>query len=142
MEEYSQREDNPITTSCMREFQMLANYCSITDLASYGPLYTWCNNRENGLIMKKLNRVMVNDLWNHAFPQSYNVFKAGGCSDHLRCRINLNGQAGGVAGAKKSFMFVNTIADVENFKPMVAITGRKQSLFVYLPPPCTGFLRN
>lgn len=54
-------------------------------MASHGPLYTWCNKMENDLILKKLDRVMTNDVWLRVYPQAYNVFEVGCCADHLRC---------------------------------------------------------
>ncbi|KAG7542496.1 Reverse transcriptase domain [Arabidopsis thaliana x Arabidopsis arenosa] len=119
MEEHSRGEENPHITSGMRDFQAAVNYCALTDLASHGPLYTWSNRQEGDLISKKLDRVLVNDCWKQSFPHSYNVFEAGGCSDHLRCRINLNMAAGARVKGKKPFKFINAITDMTEFKPMV-----------------------
>lgn len=128
MEEHSNVQDNPSTTAGMRDLQMTVNYCSLSDLTSHGPMFTWCNKRENGLILKKLDRVMVNDAWLQAFPNSYNVFQAGGCSDHLRGRINLNVDAGAPVGGHKPFKFVNVIAELEEFKPLVEDFWQKTEL--------------
>lgn len=119
VEEHSNVENNPIPTAGMRDFQLAVNYCSISDMASHGPLYTWCNKRDNDLIMKKLDRVMVNDAWLRDYPQSYSVFEAGGCSDHLRCRFNLTAAAVGEVRSCKPFKFVNALTDLEDFKPLV-----------------------
>jgi len=119
MEEHSNSRENPVTTTGMRDFQMAVNHCSITDLAYHGPLFTWSNKRENDLIAKKLDRVLVNDVWLQSFPRSYSVFEAGGCSDHLRCRINLNVGAGAVVKGKRPFKFVNVITEMEHFIPTV-----------------------
>lgn len=110
MEEHSRVEDNPVITSGMRDFQEAVNYCSLTNMSSHGPLYTWWNKREADPIMKKLDRVMVNDVWLQAFPQAYSVFEAGGCSDHAHCRINLNGEEEGSKRKRKPFKFVNVLA--------------------------------
>lgn len=119
MEEHSRLDDAPRVKAGMRDFQEAINYYSLVDMMAHGPLYTWCNKRENDLIMKKLDRVLVNDHWNHKFPQSYNVFEAVGCSDHLRCRINLNLEAGTVVRGNKPFKFVNVLTEMEEFKPLV-----------------------
>lgn len=29
----------------------------------HGPRYTWCNKREEGLISKKFDRVLINNGW-------------------------------------------------------------------------------
>lgn len=78
-------------------------------MASHGPVYTWCNKRENDLIMKKLDRVLVNEEWLQAYSHSYSVFEAGGCSDHLRGRINLQSEGGNTIQRKRPFKFVNVI---------------------------------
>lgn len=68
------------------------------------------------MISKKLDRVLVNEQWPLAFPHSYNVFEAGGCLDHLRCRIHL---AGEVIRPRKPFKFVNAVAELESFIPLM-----------------------
>jgi len=119
MAEHSRAEVNPVIPSGMRDFQSVVNYCSFTDQTSHGPVYTWCNKRENDLILKKLDRVLVNEKWTQTFPQSYNVFEAGGCSDHLRCRISIIATDATLLRKRKPFKFVNVIADMVEFKPMV-----------------------
>jgi len=74
LEEHSQAVFHPVVTAGMKDFQQIVNYCSITDMSSQGPLFTWCNKRENDLIMKKLDRVLINDVWLQTFPQSYVIF--------------------------------------------------------------------
>lgn len=119
MAEHSKVDDNPLVTLGMRDFQALVNYCSISDMASHGPLYTWCNKRENDLILKKLDRVLMNDGWLRAFPQAYNVFEAGGCLDHLRCRIMQICGGSGVTHRRKPFKFVNVLTEMTYFLPVV-----------------------
>ncbi|KAG7579308.1 Reverse transcriptase domain [Arabidopsis thaliana x Arabidopsis arenosa] len=119
MEEHSKGDINPVVTSGMRDFQNVVTYCDISDMASHGPLFTWSNRRDNDPILKKLDRVMVNEVWTQAFPHSYNVFEAGGCSDHLRCRISLNDGAGEIVKGPRPFKFVNAVIEMEEFQPMV-----------------------
>lgn len=116
VEEHSGFEYSPNITSGMRDFQDVVRYCSLTDLASQGPLYTWCNKREEGLISKKLDRVLVNENCPLTFPHSYNVFETGGCSDHLRCRIHLTEEE---IFRRKPFKFVNVVADLQGFLPLM-----------------------
>lgn len=101
----------------MRDFQSVTQHCSLLDLPSHGPLYTWSNKRGDGIISKKLDRVLYSDFWLNAFPQPYSVFEGGGCSDHLRCRINLSSE---IYRPKRPFKFVNPVADLENFLQMVS----------------------
>lgn len=86
-EEHSGYDNNSATTARMRDFQEITRYCSLSDMGSHGPLHTWCNKRKEGLICKKLDRVLINDAAMHGLVNAYCVFEPGGCSDHLRCRI-------------------------------------------------------
>ncbi|CAA7032184.1 unnamed protein product [Microthlaspi erraticum] len=115
-EEHSSFENDPSTTTGMRDFQDLVRDCSLSDMASHGPLFTWSNKREHGLISKKLDRVLMNEHWPRSFPLSYSVFEAGGISDHLRCRIHLTLE---IAPARKPFKFVNVVAELDSFLPVV-----------------------
>lgn len=81
-----------------------------------GPLYTCCNKREEGLISKNLDRVLINEIWMDRFPQAYSVFEAGGCSDHLRGRIMLASETG---GGRKPFKFSKVLTQIPTFMPMV-----------------------
>ncbi|XP_056850253.1 uncharacterized protein LOC108824527 [Raphanus sativus] len=99
----------------MREFQEVANYGSLMDMSYQGPKLTWSNKRDNDLICKKLDRTLMNEAWIQSFPQAYCVFEAGGCSDHLRCRIVIKE---GTVKVRKPFKFVNAAADLPE-KPIL-----------------------
>lgn len=62
----------------MQEFQETVNYCLLLDMAYQGPRFTWCNKHDNGVICKKLDRTLMNEIWMQNYPQSYCVFEAGG----------------------------------------------------------------
>ncbi|XP_010451419.2 PREDICTED: uncharacterized protein LOC104733547 [Camelina sativa] len=101
----------------MREFQDVVRHCSLNDLGHHGPLYTWCNKRDEGLICKKLDRVLIIEHWGDCFPHSYTVFEAGGCSDHARGRIVLEAAA---TGGRRPFKFVKALAKLPQFHEVVA----------------------
>lgn len=62
-------------------------------------------------------------------PHSYCVFEAGGCSDHLRCRIHLGNEI--YHWKKKPFKFVNAVLELEQFQPMVEQKWREsQPIFL------------
>ena len=61
----------------MRDFQKLVLHFHFTDMGYQGPLYTWCNKREEGLICKKLDMVLMNDVALHRFTNVYYVFEPG-----------------------------------------------------------------
>lgn len=79
LEEHSQYDVSPWIPQGMSDFQDVANYCNLTDMGYQGSKFTWCNKREEGLICKKLDRVLINEKWLHS-SQAYCVFEPGGCS--------------------------------------------------------------
>lgn len=42
----------------------------LREVESYGHPFTWCNNRMNGFIEEKLDRVVVNSVWCSLFPNA------------------------------------------------------------------------
>ena len=114
--EHSGYDNNPIITTGMREFQDTVSYCTLTDMSFHGPTYTWCNKRDEGLICKKLDRMLMNDAALHGLRNAYSVFESKGCSDHLRCRFHLEME---VQKKRKPFKFTNAIATMEDFQPTV-----------------------
>jgi len=64
IEEHSLSQNNPLIKAGMRNFQDTVRYCSLSNMKFHGPLFTWCNKRDNDeLICNKLDRVLVNDQW-------------------------------------------------------------------------------
>jgi hypothetical protein len=96
----------------MRDFQEVVRDCSLADMSYHGPVFTWSNKREEGIINKKLDRVLVNEEWNRKFPAAYGTFEAGGCSDHLRCRVTL---ASATPIPKGPFKFNNVLTTMPEF---------------------------
>ena len=60
--------------------------------------------RQEGVICKKLDRVLVSKTWFQQYAHSYSVFESGGCSDHLRCRFYITEE---VRRVRRPFKFVN-----------------------------------
>ncbi|KAF8106337.1 hypothetical protein N665_0143s0008 [Sinapis alba] len=104
-EKHSSFEVSPRIPLGMRDFQEVVRHCGLTDMSYQGPRFTWCNKREEGLICKKLDRVLINEEWLHSWP-TYCVFESSGCSDHLRCRIQLNEE---MVKKRKPFKFTNAM---------------------------------
>lgn len=80
------------------------------------PKFIWCNKREEGIICKKLDRVLINDVAIQRFASAFSVFEAGGCSDHLRCKIQVFSPT---EKLKKPFKYVNAIGRLPSFLPMI-----------------------
>ncbi|KAF8088662.1 hypothetical protein N665_0532s0025 [Sinapis alba] len=111
-EEHFGFEDSPRVPMGMRDFQDITRYCRLTDMRYQGARYTWCTKREEGSICKKLDIVLVNEEWLHD-SKAYCVFEPEGCSDHLRCQIQLEKED----GRKRSpFKFTNAISKMLQFK--------------------------
>lgn len=100
----------------MGDIQRAVLHCNFTDMGYQGPLFTWCNKREDGLICKKLDRVLVNDAAQLRFSSAYSVFEAGGCSGHMRCKIQIFPPNEKI---RRPFKYVNAIGKLECFLPMV-----------------------
>ncbi|KAL1199939.1 hypothetical protein V5N11_018346 [Cardamine amara subsp. amara] len=112
LDEHSNSDTSPQITSGMVDFQDVVWYCSLKDLKTHGPIFTWCNKREEDLVCKKLDRVLQNVVWYQSFPQAYCVIEAGGCSDHLRGKIFLSSD---IQKPKGPFKFANAISSQPEF---------------------------
>ena len=98
----------------MRDFQRMVLQCNLSDMVYQGPLHTWCKKRGEGVICKKLDRVLLNGESINRFPIGFATFEPGGCSDHLRCKFQL---VPPVEKIKKPFKYVNVIGSLPNFIP-------------------------
>lgn len=107
---------DPRHQSGMQEFQAAVSTCNLTDLASLGAEFTWTNSQPDNLIAKKLDRVLVNDVWISQYSQSYAQFEPSGVSDHTRCRVLLETPN---LGKKRPFKFFNFLADHPDFTTIV-----------------------
>lgn len=114
--ESSRFEDMSSIPSGMRDFQNLVLHCKLADMAYQGPMYTWCNKREEGVICKKLDRVLLNEEALNRFSNAYTIFEAEGCSDHMRCKIQLLPSSEKI---RRPFKYVNAISRIPTFLPMV-----------------------
>lgn len=75
-EEHSRHQDSGLSSMEMQEFERIVQHCKLTDLGCQRPQFTWCNKREEGLICKKLDSFLVNDIWLHKQDKAYGVFEA------------------------------------------------------------------
>lgn len=120
--EHSNIDTSPSLTSGMRDFQNVVRHCSLTNMLTHGPHFTWCNKREEGLIYKRLDRVLQNPSWLQSFPTSYCLMESGGCSDHLRGRFYLRSD---LQKPKGPFKFTNAIALQPEFLPKLEAYWRE-----------------
>lgn len=69
--------------SCLEENEL-------RDLQSRGVFYTWSNHHFEDPILRKLDRVLVNEEWCSTFPESVAIFDSPGDSDHSLSLICLD----------------------------------------------------
>lgn len=111
--EHSSCKDSALTATGMRDFESVLQHCRLIDMGYQGPKFTWCNMRDEGIICKKLDRILVHETWVNQRTQAYGIFEAGGCSDHLRGRFHLRAKT---VGKCKLFKFSNGVADMPEFR--------------------------
>lgn len=76
----------------MREFKQCVDRCSLSDLPYCGNTFNWTNKQGSGYVAKKIDRILVNDLWLATFRESIGVFGEPGISDHSPCCIFIDAQ--------------------------------------------------
>lgn len=69
-------------TTSMREFKDCILQLGLSDLRYIGANLTWCDSSVHCRIMRKLDRVIVNDCWLDNFQMSLANFLPRGLSDH------------------------------------------------------------
>jgi len=56
------------------KFLEFVHYCSLLDIEAEGSKFAWFHKDQNGTNKaKKLDRVLVDSTWNHAFPGAYAI---------------------------------------------------------------------
>ncbi|GKV50480.1 hypothetical protein SLEP1_g57182 [Rubroshorea leprosula] len=78
----SKRSDAASIQKESLSFHDKLNAVELHDIPSSGSYFTWCNNREDGPITKKLDCLMVNDVWFDLFPCTNVELLPPSCSDH------------------------------------------------------------
>ncbi|KAI0522506.1 hypothetical protein KFK09_004885 [Dendrobium nobile] len=73
---------NPLSHHQLGELNSVIFDAKLMELPSVGNVYTWFNQRQSNPIHIKLDRVLTNDMWASAFPNSYYSVQAPSCSDH------------------------------------------------------------
>ncbi|XP_059627223.1 uncharacterized protein LOC132270018 [Cornus florida] len=101
----------------MMDFKKCLHTANLEDLNFSGVLHSW-SNRSPGItnIARKLNRVLINDSWNHIFPLSYCSFLTPSISDHTPMIINLGNPK---PQRKVPFRYFNSWSDHDDFLPLV-----------------------
>ncbi|XP_013690279.2 uncharacterized protein LOC106394243 [Brassica napus] len=105
------------STRAMREFASCLSDIGIFDLASQGPKFTWSNHRPSDPIGKRIDRCLVNDLWQLSYPKGFCSFEPPEFSDHTPCHIRLTSTKPDFG--TRSFMFPSYLTKLPSFVPTI-----------------------
>ncbi|GJW96533.1 RNA-directed DNA polymerase, eukaryota, reverse transcriptase zinc-binding domain protein [Tanacetum coccineum] len=109
-------------TSDMMEFKECINQVEVEDLSSVGLHFTWTKNLHKVKlgdyfgILKKLDRIMVNEDFMSKYPQAHAIFMPYSISDHNPALLII---PNGMRFKRKSFKFANYITEKEEFCKIV-----------------------
>nr|GEV22542.1 RNA-directed DNA polymerase, eukaryota, reverse transcriptase zinc-binding domain protein [Tanacetum cinerariifolium] len=101
----------------------------VQDLCSSGLFFTWTKNLKKARegndigVLKKLDRVMVNEEFMKKFDKAHVIFNPYLASDHSQAMVVI---PNGMKKKKKAFKFANFIADKKSFIPIVEMEWKKQ----------------
>ncbi|KAL6228112.1 hypothetical protein ACLB2K_002066 [Fragaria x ananassa] len=74
---------NMIRRRFIENFVDVLEECSLTNLHSYGPTFTWKGVRHGFEVKERLDRFVTNPSWRHRFPKSRVIHLNPNESDHL-----------------------------------------------------------
>jgi len=107
---------HPLPLAGMAEFQDCIVDNELSDMPSRGAFFTWSNGRQDDPILRKLDRVLMNEHWSDAFPESLTVFDPPGDSDHSPCMVFTSSL---VARSKKAFKYFSFLSSHPRFKAVI-----------------------
>lgn len=99
-----------------RDFKECLLTAGLDDLTYRGNLFTWWNKNPIKPIAKKLDRILVIEVWEATFPIAFATFGEHDFSDHASCGVTLQLES---TKPKAPFKFYNFLLQNEEFKYMV-----------------------
>nr|XP_043620341.1 uncharacterized protein LOC122592208 [Erigeron canadensis] len=119
-------------TADMQEYVDTINKIQVDDLNSSGFYYTWTKSLRNKkcIVLKKLDRIMVNEEFLSRFLRAHGTFLPYYISDHSPAVLNIKE---GLPKKNKSFRFSNFVADKKEFLDLVKQewNGGVQGCYMY-----------
>ncbi|GJZ25315.1 RNA-directed DNA polymerase, eukaryota, reverse transcriptase zinc-binding domain protein [Tanacetum coccineum] len=113
----------------MQEFKDCVNMIEVEDLCSSGLFFTWTKNLKKARegnhtgVLKKLDRVMVNESFMKKYDKAHVIFNPYLVSDHSQAVVVIPSC---MKKKKKAFKFANFVADKDSFIPLVEKEWKKQ----------------
>ncbi|XP_010549577.1 PREDICTED: uncharacterized protein LOC104820715 [Tarenaya hassleriana] len=103
--------------SGMYDFQNCLGTSGLFDLNGRGEHFTWSNNNSDSLILRKLDRAIVNEKWLLSFPDSFALYEPPAPSDHCPCIVSIppNSQL----MRRSSFKFLHCLMQHPDFTSIV-----------------------
>lgn len=101
-----------------REFRESLLNEELMDLSFMGSTFTWWNKRQLSPITKKIDKILINDVWPVYFPSSVGFFGPPDFSDHASCGILLSPS---IPRQKRAFRFFNVLLKDQVFLEEVFI---------------------
>lgn len=108
-------------TPDMQQFKDCVFDANLVTLSTVGAHFTWRNNR-TALVTKRLDRVLISQLWNQAHPAAYVTVLNRGLMDHSPLMVTVPMS---LDRAKKCFQFFNYMMDLEGFNDAVLKAWRE-----------------
>ncbi|GKB85854.1 RNA-directed DNA polymerase, eukaryota, reverse transcriptase zinc-binding domain protein [Tanacetum coccineum] len=118
-----------VMTSDMHDFYDCINQIEVEDMCSSGLNFTWTKNLHKvkkgdfSGILKKLDRLMINEEFLKRFTSAFTVFMPYLISDHTPIIMNI---PDGIVPKKKSFKFSNFIAENDEFLKLIEKEWKKK----------------
>lgn len=100
----------------MDEFNNCIEDCGLSDIKTTGLFFTWQNNNTAYFIQRKLDRVLVNDMWLCKYPLSSATCVPHNISDHTPLVVDL---ANSQPSKGRTFKFFNHWTEYPEFLPLV-----------------------
>ncbi|XP_019095265.1 PREDICTED: uncharacterized protein LOC104757403 [Camelina sativa] len=115
---------HPLPLTGMSEFSQCLMKNDLSDLPSRGAFYTWTNNQPDDPVLRKLDRVLVNDHWRDTFPEAIATYDSPGDSDHSPALVYTSAH---IQKNKNSFKYFSLLSTHPRFKEIISAAWSEQT---------------
>ncbi|KAL4384965.1 hypothetical protein GQ457_15G000650 [Hibiscus cannabinus] len=124
-QESSDYDGSQGVTGAMQDFLDCQESIDVVDHPFLGALFTWCNQREEAPLLRKLDRFIVNQAWLDSFPVATVEFLLSDCSDHSPSNLVLSAP---LLKPPRPFKFFNFWVDHPEFLRTVELSWSESVL--------------